>query len=179
MLIPSPAERDYGEPIRALVDTCVMLDALGGNSGQDVLPARCVFQYLQTQGQLLHSPETLAEWDLIAKDPRTARRQVRTGVVSPEAASEELIRLKRGMTVIRPTEIFNLCRDRADNMWLELASASGAHAIITRDRDLLVLGHLKTCQILTPLAFLEQIAGCRPVRLAGVPVRGQLAHPVI
>lgn len=48
----------------------------------------------------------------------------------------------------------HVCRDPDDDMVLECAVVAGAHIIITGDKDLLVLGHYRGIQIVTPADFL-------------------------
>ena len=46
------------------------------------------------------------------------------------------------------------CRDAKDNIYLELALASGAHTVISSDSDLLVLHPWRGVRILRPAEFL-------------------------
>lgn len=67
--------------------------------------------------------------------------------------------------VVVPTRHFDLCRDKDDNKWLEIAYAAKAEFIITRDKDLLDLrGEGNAIElddhvvgILTPTEFYRKI----------------------
>jgi len=52
----------------------------------------------------------------------------------------------------------NVCRDPNDDMVLECAMVSGAQAIVTGDKDLLVLDPYNGIRIVTPMEFLELTA---------------------
>ena len=51
------------------------------------------------------------------------------------------------------------CRDPKDNMYLELALASGAGTIVSSDGDLLVLHPWRDVRILLPADYLREAAG--------------------
>jgi putative PIN family toxin of toxin-antitoxin system len=54
-----------------------------------------------------------------------------------------------------PTVIISDCRDRKDNIYLELAVSVGATVIISSDADLLDLDPWRGVRVLTPRAFLD------------------------
>jgi putative PIN family toxin of toxin-antitoxin system len=56
---------------------------------------------------------------------------------------------------IVPSISITVCRDPKDNKFLELAVAAGASAIITGDKDLLVLHPFENVPILSPADFLQ------------------------
>jgi putative PIN family toxin of toxin-antitoxin system len=56
---------------------------------------------------------------------------------------------------IEPAEVVQDCRDGKDNKYLELALAAHATAIITGDKDLLVLHPWRGIHILSPSSFLN------------------------
>ncbi len=55
-----------------------------------------------------------------------------------------------------PVETIRVCRDAADDMYLELAVSGGAKFIVSGDKDLLVLNPFRNIRILTPEQFLGQ-----------------------
>jgi putative PIN family toxin of toxin-antitoxin system len=54
------------------------------------------------------------------------------------------------------SEIITACRDPKDNMFLSLAVSASADAIISGDKDLLVLNPFKNIPILSPADFFEK-----------------------
>ncbi len=82
--------------------------------------------------------------------------------VSPRIAAEFLKILRDHAEVLEPTKVEKaLCRDPDDLMLLGLVEVSGAGAIITGDKDLLVIKAYKTARIVTPRAFWELNAQVR------------------
>ena len=57
--------------------------------------------------------------------------------------------------VFAPTERVTDCRDPKDNLYLELALASGAEIIVSSDADLLVLHPWRGVRILRPAKYLS------------------------
>jgi predicted nucleic acid-binding protein len=55
--------------------------------------------------------------------------------------------------------LHGICRDPKDDMVLECAESSGADLIVTGDKDLLAVSEYKGIRILTPRAFLDELAG--------------------
>ena len=62
--------------------------------------------------------------------------------------------LKPLVNFVTVTEIVRVCRDPADDKYLELALSADALCIVTGDKDLLVLHPFKNISILTPSDFL-------------------------
>lgn len=59
-------------------------------------------------------------------------------------------------TLIPVNKSIRICRDPKDDKYLELALAYNASAIITGDKDLLVLHPYENIPVLTPVDFLNQ-----------------------
>jgi uncharacterized protein len=57
--------------------------------------------------------------------------------------------------VITPNITIKACRDPKDDMYLELSVIGQAEAIITNDKDLLVLHPFENILIITPKEFLS------------------------
>jgi putative PIN family toxin of toxin-antitoxin system len=55
--------------------------------------------------------------------------------------------------------IRGVCRDPNDDMVLECAARSHADVIVSGDKDLLAVGEYEGIRILTPRAFLDEVAG--------------------
>ncbi len=56
---------------------------------------------------------------------------------------------------IQISQKINICRDKKDNKFLELAKNGNADYIITGDSDLLILNPFENIKIITPDAFLN------------------------
>jgi putative PIN family toxin of toxin-antitoxin system len=62
-----------------------------------------------------------------------------------------------GVTTIIPvTETIRACRDPKDDMFLEVAISGRADALLSSDRDLLVLHPFRGLPIVSPATFLER-----------------------
>lgn len=68
---------------------------------------------------------------------------------------EAINRIETNALVFSPKITITACRDPKDNKYLELAVTAGASAIITGDKDLLVLHPFRNIPILSPTHFLN------------------------
>ena len=132
------------EFLRFAVDTNVLVSRLLAPRST---AARAVDQAL-ARGSLLGSEETLAELaEVLAQpkfDPYVSREDRR-----------EFIRLLGGVMQIVPIlRRVAACRDPRDDKFLDVALAGEAAAIISGDKDLLVLTPWHGIPILTPAEFL-------------------------
>jgi uncharacterized protein len=82
----------------------------------------------------------------------------------PEEARREfvdLIRAKAKLFAVSDSELANVtppCRDVSDNIYLALASATGAALIVSSDQDLLVMHPWRGIPILSPAQFLTEFS---------------------
>jgi len=132
------------EVLRFVADTNVLVSRLLAPSST---AAQAVDQAL-AHGNLLGSKETLAELaEVLARpkfDPYVSREDRR-----------EFIRLLGGvMQVVPILRRVAACRDPRDDKFLDVALAGEAAAIISGDKDLLVLNPWHGIPILTPAEFL-------------------------
>ena len=75
---------------------------------------------------------------------------------SPDQRLEFLADLDLRQTVLpEPQPIINACSDPKDNKYLELAVAAGASAIVTGDKDLLILHPFQNIPIVSAAGFLK------------------------
>ena len=83
--------------------------------------------------------------------------KLRTKIKVPSHVLAEYIQfLRQNVTVARPEKLDpKTCRDPDDLMVLGLVEPGDAQAIVTGDRDLLVLKFFKGAPIMTPRAFWE------------------------
>lgn len=98
------------------------------------------------------SPETLREAVRVLARPKFAAR------VPPDAREAFVARLVAAAEVVEPAERVAECRDPNDDMVLEAALAAardgGTVAIVSDDRDLLVLDPWRGIRVLKPEAAL-------------------------
>lgn len=66
------------------------------------------------------------------------------------------------VTIPQPSPAVPDCRDPFDLPFLHLAAAGNADALVTGDADLLILGRVGRCSIITPDAFLSGMPGPKP-----------------
>ncbi|MGK7942324.1 MAG: putative toxin-antitoxin system toxin component, PIN family [Crocosphaera sp.] len=74
--------------------------------------------------------------------------------LSQEIREDFLASLWTESEIITVTDEINICRDRKDNKFLELAISGKATHIITGDKDLLELHPFRNILIFTPSQFL-------------------------
>lgn len=130
---------------RVVVDTNTLVSAalIEGST-----PDRAIRRAFRN-GALLASPDTLDE----ATEVLT--REKFDQYASWERRHELLEALADQSTVVEPTVAVDVCRDPADNKFLELAVEGDADLIISGDSDLLVLHPFEGIYILSPAGFLE------------------------
>jgi uncharacterized protein len=134
------------EPQRWVLDTNLLVSRMLAPNGT---AARAVNVALET-GVLLVSEETLAELARVLARPRF------DPYVSP-AEREQFLRLLGGVArVVHITRRLRVCRDAKDDKFLDVAINGEADAVVTRDKDLLVLNPFHGVPIVTAAAFLAR-----------------------
>lgn len=101
-----------------------------------------------TGGILLASEDTIIELTSVflrEKFDRYLHREIR------ELFLTELL---RQMTLVAVTETFRASRDTKDDKFLEVAVSGQASAIVTGDKDLLVLHPFRNISIISPKEFI-------------------------
>lgn len=109
----------------------------------------------------LRSCEIFSCYQLIAELDEVLSRPYFTQRLPRSELDGFIALVKRNSTLLEVDEthiarIEPPCRDRQDNFILALAVHSGAHAIVSSDRDLLVLNPWNGIPILTPARFLAE-----------------------
>lgn len=134
---------------RWVVDTNVLVSRLlarRGNAGRAVDTALA-------SGILLVSDATLAELVAVLSRPKF------DPYLSPDERRQFIALLggiARRIAIPRP---IHACRDPRDDKFLDVAIHGEAHALITGDADLLVLHPFHGVPIVSPVGFLERMAG--------------------
>ncbi len=109
------------------------------------------FQYALKNGDILLSPETLAELNDVLSRNKFDR------YVTREKREEFLEALLDRAILIEPIETVRVCRDFKDDKFLELALNGEASFIVTGDEDLLELNPFRGVKILKPDQFLQML----------------------
>ncbi|WP_301337560.1 putative toxin-antitoxin system toxin component, PIN family [Microcystis aeruginosa] len=83
------------------------------------------------------------------------RSKSRLAYITLEQRQQLLVRILEISLLIRPTDHTEICRDRDDNKFLNLATSGEARYLITGDNDLLILQRYGKTEIVTPREFLK------------------------
>ncbi len=106
----------------------------------------------RSKGFILLSEDVYEEITGVLRRPKLAR-------LLPDDRSSEILALLSEFAIwTEPSTKVQDCRDAKDNMYLELALAAGADAIVSGDEDLLVLHPWRGVSVLRPAAFLDQFS---------------------
>jgi uncharacterized protein len=134
-------------PPKFVVDTNIVVSAV-------LFPKsvpRQALDHAQNIGIVVVSASTLSELQQVLSRSKFDR------YVPLDERESFLQRLTNTTQLIQVTESVEACRDPKDNQYLELAVSSQASAIITGDRDLLVLHPFRDIAIVTPQVFLDSL----------------------
>jgi len=133
---------------RLVIDTNVFVSGLifGGS-----VPGRVV-DHAVLAGTLVATHATVDELIAVLLGPKLDRAASR----SPRQAT--LDRLLPMLNIVEPIRIIRACRDPKDDKFLEAAINGDADAIVTGDKDLLVLHPFGGVDIVTPAGYLARVA---------------------
>lgn len=137
-------------PDRVVVDTNVLISAA---LLTDSVPAR-LLRHLLRQGRLLFSPATFDELHTRLWRPKFDR------YVTIEDRKLFLHDLQGVADWLDPLASADApaCRDPADQVFVDLAMAGRAAALVSGDRDLLDMRRVGDCPVLTPSSALARFA---------------------
>ena len=130
---------------RRVVDTNVIVSAL---LFEESVSGKAVFWVLD-HATILQSLESLRELSEVLGRKKFDKYLTR------EEREAFLTHLTNTAEVLEITESIRICRDRKDDMLLELAIAGSANGIITGDEDLLALNPFRDIPIMTPVHFVH------------------------
>ena len=128
-----------------VIDTNVLISAALGEGS-----CRTAFELACQRGQLAKTDETLRELALTFEKPRLQK------FLQDVDKIEFISNFMRLAKTIEVTERITICRDNKDNMFLELSLACKAHALVTRDGDLLALHPFREIPVLTVSNFIKR-----------------------
>lgn len=130
---------------RFVVDTNVIVSALMFPKS---IP-RQAFDRAKSQAILLTSAAIILELNEVLSRKRFER------YFSTEERVQFLSKFLADAEIVEITETIQVCRDRKDDKFLELAVNGSADCIITGDQDLLVLHPFRNINIISPNEFLQ------------------------
>jgi putative PIN family toxin of toxin-antitoxin system len=130
-------------------DSSALVGAAIRRDGVPELALRHAFQ----RDRIAVSEAVMAELLDVFARPRLQR------FLDPALRGELLSTLLASGVFFEPAERVTDCRDPKDNIYLELALASGADTIVSSDQDLLVLHPWRGVRVLRPAEYLAQTIG--------------------
>jgi uncharacterized protein len=128
--------------MRVVIDTNVLISSVLKASSWPGF----VVRWIGLRGGLLKSVAVEDELFQILRRPRIAK-------VAALIQITALAELFADAEMVTITETFAICRDPADDKFLELAVNGRAELIVSGDDDLLVLGSVRGIPIMTPARF--------------------------
>jgi putative PIN family toxin of toxin-antitoxin system len=129
--------------IKVVLDTNTLISALGWEGKQQLILNYC----LGNKFKLLLSPEIL-------KEIKEVLYRKKFDFIDKEKKDEFIVLLSELTEIMEPNIEINICRDKADNKFIELAVSSNAKIIVSGDEDLLELKEYKDIKIMDANHFL-------------------------
>ena len=148
-MTPPPRRRSVGPP-RVVLDTNVVLSALVFASGRT---ARLRHAWQSGACVPLVSAARAQELVRVLTYPK-----FRLDAAEQEELLADYLPYTRTVRIPDPPPAVPACRDPFDMPFLHLAVAGKAHALVTGDRDLLVLAAKASMAIVTPDAFMQMLS---------------------
>jgi putative PIN family toxin of toxin-antitoxin system len=148
--------------MRAVIDTNVLISSVLKASSRPGF----VVQWIGLHGGLLKSAAVEQELFEVLRRPRIAK------VAAPIQVTA-MARLFADAEMVVMTETFAICRDPADDKFLELAVNGRADLIVSGDGDLLALGSFRGIPIVTPARF-GRACSAQPVQAHSIECPGGL-----
>lgn len=146
-----------GQPeLRVVLDTQVLLR--GAVAKTDSLSAKIYDAWLSDRFSLLISDTILTEIQAVFQRPEVLDKLRFT----PVEARAVIQLLKRRAHLITPHAQIRLCRDPADDKFLECAVTGAASYLVTADDDILSLGEIQGIPIINIPTFWRVLASSTP-----------------
>jgi putative PIN family toxin of toxin-antitoxin system len=157
-----PAEQDI--VTRAVFDCVILLQAAGRLAGP---AAACLQAVRNGRLELFLSPDILAEVRDVLTRPKTLRK---FPALTPKAVDVFLTDIATHATML-PTvpKVFTLARDPKDEPYVDLAAATQARYLVSRDKDLL--------DLMGDDAFRQQFPGLTVIDPVGLLRELATEHP--
>jgi len=132
--------------IKVVIDTSTLISALGWSGN----PQKVMNECLGNKFKLVSSSEILEEVREVLFRPKF-------DFIDSDKKNEFILLLSQLAEIITPKHKVNVCRDKDDNKFFELALTAKVKIIISSDDDLLSIKGYKDIKILSPSEFLELI----------------------
>ncbi|HLC57584.1 MAG TPA: putative toxin-antitoxin system toxin component, PIN family [Candidatus Nanoarchaeia archaeon] len=134
--------------IKAVLDTNILISALGWDIKQGLILNHC----LDNKFKLVISPEILKEIkDVLFRE--------RFEFIDKDKKDEFLMLLVELAEIVIPEKKIDVCRDKEDNKFIELAVTAKADYIVSGDCDLLELKMYSGIKIISSESFLRVLDG--------------------
>lgn len=143
--------------MRAVVDTSVLIRALINPTGTVGTVGPVVLGLRRDEYRLLYSTAFLDELVTAMGKPRLRARRG----VTPNDIEDVVGLIRERGICIEPDLSVRACRDPNDDIFLQVAVAGRADAIVTGDKDLLVLDPFRGIPVVGPAVFLAMLESRR------------------
>lgn len=131
--------------IRLIVDTNVWISSLIGRS---LIGINQIFNHPFIE--LITTPHLIEEIEIVTSRPKFSN------YFGNESVRNLINWMRENMTSVEIGDVPSRCRDPKDDYLLELAIQSHAIYLVSGDQDLLSLGHIEGCTIMTVAQFEEE-----------------------
>ena len=132
--------------IMAVIDTSTLISALGWEGKPQQILNYC----LEKKFKLVTSPKILQEIRDVLFRPKF-------DFIDSSKKNEFILLLSQMAEIVYPTHKVDICRDKKDNKFIEVALSAKVKIIVSSDEDLLVLKEYQGIKILSVNEFLKVI----------------------
>ena len=130
--------------IRAVIDTSTLISAVGWEGKPQQILDYC----LDKKFKIVTSPEILEEI-------REVLFREKFNFIDSDKKNEFVLLLFQLAEITYPTHKVDICRDKDDNKFIELALSANVKIIVSSDNDLLAIKEYEGIKILSPHDFLK------------------------
>ena len=132
--------------IMAVIDTSTLISALGWEGKPQQILNYC----LEKKFKLVTSPKILQEIRDVLFRPKF-------DFIDSSKKNKFILLLSQLAEIVYPTHKVDICRDKKDNKFIEVALSAKVKIIVSSDEDLLVLKEYQGIKILSVNEFLKVI----------------------